>query len=74
LKKCLSDYDEDPFHDIQNATNEAQLEELVNAAAREVEPAHAITYDSYNLCDMYSSSKLKDFSFITLILFCLGFF
>ncbi|KAK3722873.1 hypothetical protein QZH41_020449, partial [Actinostola sp. cb2023] len=72
-KKHLGGDDEVLFDDIQSATNEAHMEHLVASAAREVGLAHPITYDIYNLCDMCSSSKLKNLSIPLLKDICTSF-
>lgn len=63
-KKTLADDEQQA--DIEVATHEAGLEELVNEAVRELAPKHPIVYDAYNLCELASKKKLGEFSITVL--------
>ncbi|KAJ7351059.1 phosphatidylinositol-3,4,5-trisphosphate binding [Desmophyllum pertusum] len=64
LKKTLADDKQQA--DIEVATHEAGLEELVNESVRELAPKHPIVYDAYNLCE----KKLSEFSITVLKNIC----
>ena len=73
-KKTLYEVEEaedEAEDDFQSAVDEASIEEITNVAVQELQIRHPICYDVYNLCDMATRSKLKNFSISVLKDICL---
>ena len=52
--------------DLREATEEKNLEDLSKQVLNEVSIQHPIMYDTYNICDCVSQSKLEEFSICVL--------
>ena len=63
-KKSLPDNDgyEDQLDDTQNASYEAQIEELTKRIVGDLGPTHPITHGAHNLCEIVLNSNLTKFS------------
>ena len=56
--------------DLREATEEKNLEDLSKQVLNEVSIQHPIMYDTYNICDCVSQSKLDKFSISVLLDIC----
>ena len=54
-----SDQEEDVIEDVMAAEDEAAHENVRTAVLEEVALRHPIVFDTFNLCDMYGSGKLR---------------
>ena len=47
--------------DVEAEVNEAAFQELSDYVMANIQPTHPICYDSFNLCQLMSKSKLSTF-------------
>ena len=62
--------DDDDLHDLVSAMAEKELEQMRQEILNEISIQHPITYESYNICEMATASKLSKFSIAMLQEIC----